>query len=163
MGDLAKLDERCAQARETFDAASLIPLRTVAELIDRVTGENSSQRFILEMIPADPETGMDVYEVDWDSESRKPVLRGNDAVSLATAYNYYLKYFAYLDFPYVGDCDLVLPETMPEVTEKVRIVFPYENRHYFNENCEYKYTTALYTKKEWTHRLDWMAMNGFKW
>ena len=161
MGDLAKLDERCAQARETFDAASLIPLRTVAELIDRVTGENSSQRFILEMIPADPETGMDVYEVDWDSESRKPVLRGNDAVSLATAYNYYLKYFAYLDFPYVGDCDLVLPETMPEVTEKVRIVFPYENRHYFNENCEYKYTTALYTKEEWTHRLDWMAMNGF--
>lgn len=161
VGDLAKLDERCAQARETFDAASLIPLRTVAELIDRVTGENSSQRFILEMIPADPETGMDVYEVDWDSESRKPVLRGNDAVSLATAYNYYLKYFAYLDFPYVGDCDLVLPETMPEVTEKVRIVFPYENRHYFNENCEYKYTTALYTKEEWTHRLDWMAMNGF--
>lgn len=161
VGGLAQIDEACADARNAFDAASLIPLRTVGELIDRVTGTGSKDSFILEMIPADADTGMDVYEVDWDSVQQKPILRGNDAVSLATAYNYYLKYFAYLDFPYVGDCNLKLPAALPVVDEKIRIVFPYEYRHYFNENCEYKYTTALYGEEEWSHRLDWMAMNGF--
>ena len=161
VGGLRLIDEGCAAARKTFDEASLIPLRTVGELIDRVTGAGSKDRFVLEMIPADAVTGMDVYEVDWDAAKSMPVLRGNNAVALATAYNYYLKYFAYLDFPYVGDCDLTLPAVLPQVGERVRIVFPYEYRHYFNENCEYKYTTSLYGEEEWTHRLDWMAMNGF--
>lgn len=161
VGGLRLIDEGCAAARKTFDEAPLIPLRTVGELIDRVTGAGSKDRFVLEMIPADAVTGMDVYEVDWDAAKSMPVLRGNNAVALATAYNYYLKYFAYLDFPYVGDCDLTLPAVLPQVGERVRIVFPYEYRHYFNENCEYKYTTSLYGEEEWTHRLDWMAMNGF--
>ncbi|MCQ4863047.1 alpha-N-acetylglucosaminidase C-terminal domain-containing protein [Pseudoflavonifractor phocaeensis] len=161
VGGLRLIDEGCAAARKTFDEASLIPLRTVGELIDRVTGAGSKDRFVLEMIPADAVTGMDVYEVDWDAAKSMPVLRGNNAVALATAYNYYLKYFAYLDFPYVGDCDLTLPAVLPQMGERVRIVFPYEYRHYFNENCEYKYTTSLYGEEEWTHRLDWMAMNGF--
>ena len=161
VGGLKLIDKGCAAARKTFDEASLIPLRTVGELIDRVTGAGSKDRFVLEMTPADAVTGMDVYEVDWDAAKSMPVLRGNNAVALATAYNYYLKYFAYLDFPYVGDCDLTLPAVLPQVGERVRIVFPYEYRHYFNENCEYKYTTSLYGEEEWTHRLDWMAMNGF--
>ena len=161
VGGLTLINESCSDARDAFDAASRIPLRTVGKLIDRVTGTGSSEKFILEIIPADAATGMDVYEVDWDTASGKPVLRGNNAVSLATAYNYYLKYFAFLDFPYVGDCDLELPAAMPVVDQEVRIVFPYEYRHYFNENCEYKYTTSLYGQEEWEHRLDWMAMNGF--
>ena len=161
VGELADLDAEIRNARTEFEEASLIPIRETKNLIDRITGEGSSEKFIVEMIPADEETGSDVYEVDWDADAGKPVLRGNDGVSLATAYNYYLKYFAYLDFPYVGEYDLELPEDMPEVTEPVRIVFPYQYRHYFNENCEYKYTTDLYGEEEWQHRIDWMAMNGF--
>ena len=161
VGELANLDAEIKNARTEFEEASLIPVRETKNLIDRITGEGSSEKFIIETIPADEESGNDVYEVDWDAEAGKPVLRGNDGVSLATAYNYYLKYFAYLDFPYVGEYDLELPEDMPEVTEPVRIVFPYEYRHYFNENCEYKYTTDLYGEEEWQHRIDWMAMNGF--
>lgn len=161
VGGLAKIDADIKQASGAFEEASLIPVRETKNLIDRITGEGSSERFILETIPADEETGNDVYEVGWDVEEKKPVLRGNDGVSLATAYNYYLKYFAYLDFPYVGACDLKLPEEMPVVDEEIRIVFPYEYRHYFNENCEYKYTADLYGEEEWQHRIDWMAMNGF--
>ena len=161
VGELANLDAEIKNARTEFEEASLIPVRETKNLIERITGEGSSEKFIIETIPADEESGNDVYEVDWDAEAGKPVLRGNDGVSLATAYNYYLKYFAYLDFPYVGEYDLELPEDMPEVTEPVRIVFPYEYRHYFNENCEYKYTTDLYGEEEWQHRIDWMAMNGF--
>ncbi len=161
VGQIQNIDSEVKAATKKFEEASLIPIRETKNLIDRITGENSSDTFIIETIPADEETGMDVYEVDYDNVANKVVLRGNNGVSLATAYNYYLKYYAYLDFPYVGDCDLELPNPLPKVDEKIRIVFPYEYRHYFNENCEYKYTTSLYGEKEWQHRIDWMAMNGF--
>lgn len=160
-GELTKLDARIKDAQEVFETESLIPIHETKKLIERITGKNSSDCFEIEMIPADEGTGMDVYEVDFDKAAGKVILRGNNGVSLATAYNYYLKYDAYLDFPYVGESELTLPEELPPVDEPVRIVFPYEYRHYFNENCEYKYTTVLYGEKEWQHRIDWMAMNGF--
>lgn len=160
IGDLRRIDKRCKEAEKALEEKSLIPIRTIGELIDRVTGTGSKDNFIIEVIPADSETGMDVYEVDWNENESKVVLRGNNGVALATAYNYYLKYFAYLDFPFVGDSTLVLPDPLPRVDEPVHIVFPYEYRHYFNPNCEYKYCTNLYGEEEWTHRLDWMAMNG---
>ena len=159
VGAIADMEAKIKDAQKEFEAASLIPIRETKNLIERVTGKDSSDNFIVEIIPADEETGMDVYEVDY--ADGKVILRGNNGVALATAYNYYLKYYAYLDFPYVGESNLVLPQELPVVEEPVRIVFPYEYRHYFNENCEYKYTTVLYGEEEWQHRIDWMAMNGF--
>lgn len=159
VGAIADMEAKIKDAQKEFEAASLIPIRETRNLIERVTGKGSSDNFIVETIPADEETEMDVYEVDY--ADGKVILRGNNGVALATAYNYYLKYYAYLDFPYVGESNLVLPQELPAVEEPVRIVFPYEYRHYFNENCEYKYTTVLYGEEEWQHRIDWMAMNGF--
>ena len=161
VGQIQKIDSQIKVATEQFASSSLITIRETRNLIDRITGEGSNKAFEIEMISKDPDTGMDVYEVDYNADTKKIVLRGNNGVSLATAYNYYLKYYAYLDFPYVGECNLQLPDPLPTVSAKVRIVFPYEYRHYFNENCEYKYTTSLYTEEEWQHRIDWMAMNGF--
>lgn len=162
LGAVEELNNRVRNAEEQFSLKSFLPIENTKELIDRITGKGSSENFEIEIIPKDSETGMDVYEVDWNSSTNKPILRGNDGVSLATAYNYYLKYFAYLDFSYVDSgAELKLPDELPKVGEKVRVVFPYEYRHYFNENCEYKYTTLLYSEKEWQHRIDWLAMNGF--
>jgi len=159
LGQLSNINGEILQATEAFEHTSKLPLIEIRNLIDRVTGPSSSERFEYEIIPKDAVTGMDVYEIDW--KDGKPVLRGNNMVSLASAFNYYLKYYIYLDFPYVGDSRLHLPETLVSVPTKIRIVFPYQYRHYFNENCEYKYTTVLYGMMEWQHRLDWLAMNGF--
>lgn len=160
-GQLVNIETELKNVRKQFEEASLIPINETRNLIDRITGNGSSEKFIVETITADEATGNDVYEVGWNEIEKKPILKGNNGVSLATAYNYYLKYYAFLDYPYVGDSSLKLPEAMPVVNEPVRIVFPYEYRHYFNENCEYKYTADLYGEKEWQHRIDWMAMNGF--
>ena len=61
--------------------------KAVYDLIERVTPGYASQ-YRLEMIQ--PENGSDVYEVDGDGQ--RIILRGNNAVSLATAFNWYLKY-----------------------------------------------------------------------
>ena len=63
------------------------PEKAVYELIERIT-PGYARQFRLELIQ--PENGNDVYEID--SKGKKVVLRGNNAVSLATAYNRYLKY-----------------------------------------------------------------------
>lgn len=57
-------------------------------LIERVTPGYGGQ-YLLELIPASEE-GEDVYEVD--ACDGKVVLRGNNTVALATAFNQYLKY-----------------------------------------------------------------------
>lgn len=132
LGEISAINESMKSAQKNFENADITALRTVKELIDRITGENSSENFILEMIPADPETGMDVYEVDWNAEENKPVLRGNNAVAMATAYNYYLKYFAYLDFPYtlptepVGNSIEVSHELIIKYADIFKEVYDYD-------------------------------------
>lgn len=61
--------------------------KAVYDLIERVTPGYASQ-YRLEIISS--ENGNDIYEVDGDGQ--KIILRGNNAVSLATAFNWYLKY-----------------------------------------------------------------------
>ena len=164
LGQLADIEERLVTLREDLELHSKRTVQNVRELIGRVTGDSADgDRFDVELIPADETTGCDVWELDWNASAKRPVLRGNDAVSLATAFNYYLKYYCYQDFPYTvtATYDVNLPDELPQVTGKVRNTFKYEYRHYFNVNCEYKYSAVNYTATEWQRRIDWMAMNGY--
>lgn len=83
------------------------PEKAVYELIERIT-PGYARQFRLELIQ--PENGNDVYEID--SKGKKVVLRGNNAVSLATAYNRYLKYTCHAHVSWFGD-QLRLPEKLP--------------------------------------------------
>ena len=163
LGQLNDLEKRLETLRGELDGKSLRTVRNVRDLIDRVAGDGYGDKFDIELIPAEESTRYDVWEVDWNPSSGRPVLRGNDAVSLATAFNYYLKYYCYQDFTYVATAvnDIVMPEPLPKVSQKVHNVFRYEYRHYFNVNCEYKYSAVNYQIDEWQHRMDWMAMNGY--
>lgn len=62
-------------------------IQAAYDLIERVTPGYGNQ-FQLELI--DSENGKDVYEIG--SQNGKVLLRGNNPVALATAYNQYLKY-----------------------------------------------------------------------
>ena len=73
-------------------------------LIERVTPGYGDQ-FQLELM--EPVDGQDAYEID--SEGGKVVLRGNNTVSLATAFNQYLKYTCQAHVSWFGD-QLDLPE-----------------------------------------------------
>ena len=61
--------------------------KTVYGLIERITPGYASQ-YELELI--EQTEGKDVYEIE--GNGRKIILRGNNAVSLASAFNWYLKY-----------------------------------------------------------------------
>lgn len=69
-------------------------IQAAYNLIERVTPGYGNQ-FQLELI--DSENGKDVYEIG--SQNGKVLLRGNNPVALATAYNQYLNILAMHMFP----------------------------------------------------------------
>jgi len=157
--EVAAINKAIMAARVSFDKTWTVPINETKSLIERIAGVGGASRFILERINA-AAGGSDVFEVDWNQTVSKPVLRGNNAVSLATAFNYYLKYHLYQEFPYVGQYRISLPDSLPRVTKKYVSVFPYPVRHYFNE-VDFRYQAFMYSKDEWQRRMDWLAMNGY--
>ena len=68
------------------------PLGAVQGLIGRVLGPQYIPAFELVVIPADPETGRDVFEID--RFAGLVVIRGNAGYSISAGLNWWLKYTA---------------------------------------------------------------------
>lgn len=133
-----------------YENSETIP---AAELIERVTPGYGDQ-FVLEIIEA--EDGQDVFEVD--SRDGKVVLRGNNTVSLATAFNWYLKYTCNAHLSWFGD-QLNLPKTLPPPGEKERRIIQGKYRVYMNY-CTLNYSASWWGWDRWQREIDFMAMNS---
>lgn len=123
------------------------------QLIKRVTPSIAGQ-FVLESIPS--ANGKDVYELE--SIGDKIVLRGNNGVSLASAYNRYLTDYCKCLYSLWGD-QISLPKTLPTVPQKIRQVTPRQLRHFFNY-CTFNYSGTWWDWNQWQKIIDFLAMNG---
>ncbi len=139
-----------ARAQDT----SKSPADAARALIQRVISQQATD-FKVEIIPAD--TGLDVFEVE--SAGGKNVLRGNNTVSVASALNWYLKNDCHCDMSWHCGDQMNLPEPLPAVLEKVRVISPDQFRYAYNF-CTYGYTMAWWHWPEWEHELDFLALNG---
>ena len=128
-------------------------IQAAYDLIERVTPGYGNQ-FQLELIK--PVNGQDAYEID--SEGGKVVLRGNNTVSLATAFNQYLKYICHAHVSWFGD-QLDLPEQLPLPAAPIKNTINGKYRVYMNY-CTVSYTAAWWDWKRWERELDFMAMNS---
>jgi len=122
-------------------------------LVKRAVAGNAS-RFTCETIPA--EDGRDVFEIE--SSGGKIVLRGNNAISIGSALNWYLKYYCNSDISWCGN-QVQLPNPLPAVPAKVRKDSPHTYRYAFNY-CTYGYTMAFWDWARWERELDLMALHG---
>lgn len=122
------------------------------DLIERVTPGYGKQ-FKLELI--EPENGQDVYEID--AENDKVVLRGNNTVAIATAYNQYLKYTCNAHVSWLGN-QLNLPERLP-MPQPTRNTINGKYRVYMNY-CTVSYSAAWWDWERWQREIDFMAMNS---
>ena len=127
--------------------------KAVYDLIERVTPGYSSQ-YRLELIPSD--AGNDIYEIEGDGQ--KVVLRGNNSISLASAFNWYLKYTCQAHVSWFGN-QLNLPKRLPQPARKERKIINGKYRVYMNY-CTVSYTAAWWNWERWQQELDYMAMNG---
>lgn len=128
-------------------------IQAAYDLIERIIPGYGNQ-FKLELIK--PVKGEDAYEID--SKNGKIVLRGNNAISLATAFNQYLKYTCNAHVSWFGN-QLNLPQQLPMPQKSVRNTINGKYRVYMNY-CTVSYTAAWWDWKRWEKELDYMAMNS---
>lgn len=83
---------RYAEAADFRRSGLHDPLSAVQGLIGRVLGAQYIPSFELVVVPADPTTGADVFEVD--SFAGLVVIRGNAGYAIAAGLNWWLKYTA---------------------------------------------------------------------
>ena len=92
--------------------------------------------FAIEEIP--DENGLDVFEVEAGEDGRI-VLRGNNGVSVAVAFNWYLNNVARLRYGWEAAGPLVIPGKLPLPAEKIRRTCAAKERFFMNY-CTYGYT-----------------------
>lgn len=139
--------------------------KTISEiqgLVRRVIGAQYVDHFVFELrdsmnLQADG-SGNDVFELE--SVNGKIVIRGNDGVSLASGFNYYLKYFCNVDYnPIYTSSNMTMPSTLPSIDQKIVKDTQYDYRYALNF-CTYSYSMAFWGWDEYEAFLDWAAMNG---
>ena len=114
------------------------PTAAIEGLVTRILGASYVDKFIFKLIP--DENGFDVFELIADLDQNKPVLSGNNGVALASAFNYYLKYFCNCSISWgrngTGD-QLRMPGILPLPRSKIRVVFPNRFRYTFDSLAAY--------------------------
>jgi alpha-N-acetylglucosaminidase len=125
------------------------------ELIARVLPQYKDD-FILEIIPG--ENGKDVFEIEAD-KTNKIILRGNSSNSLATAFNWYLRYYVHISYDWQAVKSLDYAGKLPLPNEKERHVNLAKER-FFNNVCTFGYTFPWWQWDRWERFIDWLAMNG---
>lgn len=123
-------------------------------LIQRVLPEHASD-FVVKEIPA--ENGKDVFDVT--AQKGKIVLCGNNGVSIAMAFNWYLKEIALISYDWQAIKPLCISGNLPLPSTEIHKTCSVHQR-FFNNTCTFGYTFAYWNWDQWQRFIDWMAMNG---
>lgn len=98
--------------------------------------KGKSDMFIVQEIPTD--CGQDVFEVE-AAKNGKIILRGNNGVSIATAFNWYLKEVVHISYDWQANSNLKIEKVIPMSIPKIhRCCFAKER--FFNNTCTFGYT-----------------------
>jgi len=129
--------------------------RSAEGLLRRIAGKQISN-FIIEPLSAD--AGKDAFELE--SRKNKIVLRGNNGLAIASAFNYYLNEYCHYQITWNGEnVDFYPDERLPAIPEKVHKATSYDYRYYLNY-CTFNYSMSWWDWPRWEKEIDWMALHG---
>jgi alpha-N-acetylglucosaminidase len=138
------------------------PVAAAQGLVTRLLGAPYLSGFSFVVIPADPATGHEAYELDY--AGGQVVVRGNTGVAMASGLHWYLKYTcnASIGWGRGGTGNQVatvpppskLPRPLP-----TRMVKPVRWVYAWNV-CTFGYSFVWYAFEQWQAMVDWLAMNG---
>ena len=93
------------------------------------------------------------------TEGRKLVIEGNNAVSMATGLNHYLKNYCGVTVSWYAFEPVQYPAQMAVVDAPVRVESKVKDRFFLNY-CTFGYTMPWWKWEDWERLIDWMALNG---
>ena len=126
---------------------------TVFAMIERLM-PGKSGFFLLRVIPGD---GRDSFHIQ--SQNKKILIEGTNALSMAKGLSYYLKNYCHTTVSWYADDPVEIPKILPLVTKPVSESCRFENRFFMNY-CTAGYTTLWWKWNDWQRLIDWMALNG---
>ena len=100
---------------------------------------------------------VDVFSIY--SKGKKLVIEGNNAISMATGLNHYLKNYCGVTMPWYAFEPVEYPAEMPVVDTPERVQAKVKDRFFLNY-CTFGYTMPWWKWEDWERLIDWMAMNG---
>lgn len=134
-----------------FIALQLFAATPIEGLLERID-KGSSRKIMTETVRSD----RDFFEIT--SKNGKPLIRGNNYVSIASGINWYLKYSVGVHLTW-NSMHASLPATLPLVQGVERHTTDIKHRYYLNY-CTLSYSMAFWDWKRWEQELDWMALHG---
>jgi len=140
----------------TFPARAASPADTEAQaLIQRILPAAAGKFVVNTSLPK--QDGKDIFSVS-DTADGKILIKGNNGVSVASGFNWYLKNRANCHVSWCGD-QLAVPSPLPKVGQPVTVTCPLERRIYFNY-CTFSYSASWWNWERWQREIDFMAMQG---
>ena len=134
-----------------FIALQLFAGTPIDGLLERID-KGASRKIMTETVRSD----RDFFEIT--SKNGKPLIRGNNYVSIASGINWYLKYSVGVHLTW-NSMHASLPATLPLVQGVERHTTDIKHRYYLNY-CTLSYSMAFWDWKRWEQELDWMALHG---
>lgn len=134
-----------------FIALQLFAATPIDGLLERID-KGASRKILTETVSSD----RDFFEIT--SKNGKPLIRGNNYVSIASGINWYLKYSVGVHLTW-NSMHASLPATLPIVQGVERHETDIKHRYYLNY-CTLSYSMAFWDWKRWEQELDWMALHG---
>ena len=134
-----------------FIALQLFAATPIEGLLERID-KGASRKIMTETVRYD----CDFFEIT--SKNGKPLIRGNNYVSIASGINWYLKYSVGVHLTW-NSMHASLPATLPLVQGVERHTTDIKHRYYLNY-CTLSYSMAFWDWKRWEQELDWMALHG---
>lgn len=99
---------------------------------------------------------LDFFELS--QKAGKVVIKANNANSMAVGLNHYLKYYCNYEYGWFKE-DQPSSIKLGKVDKPVRQTARVKDRFFLNY-CTYGYTMPWWKWEDWSHFIDWMALNG---
>lgn len=125
---------------------------SIDNLIARVS-EGTAKNILTEIKSGN---GEDFFEIE--SKNGNIIISGNNSVSIATGFNWYLKYVAGIHISW-NNLTQKMPKKLPPVEKPIRQATNQHLRYYLNY-CTFSYSMPFWDWERWQKELDWMAMHG---
>lgn len=130
--------------------------QAISDLLDRIGGIGTSQRFVTRLDENLLQKGKDRFVIG--NRDGKPYVEGSSMTAIATGLNWYLNHDAHINISWNQLTADIASTSLPQATPTEKTCDAIY-RYYLNY-CTFGYSMTSWTWDRWQKEIDWMALHG---